>query len=70
MTPFETFLLTPANTHFREAILMHRLFLDVKLTAARNGYYLSTYFDDVDHDGFDVIFDDKDYLKKTQVKSS
>ena len=48
---------------------MHRLFLDVKVAAARRGYYLNTYFDDVDHDGFDVIFDDQDYIKKIQVKS-
>lgn len=48
---------------------MHRLFLDVKVAAARTGYYLNTYFDDVDHDGFDVIFDDQDYIKKIQVKS-
>lgn len=65
----EKFLLKADNTHVREAILMHRLFLDVKLAAARHGYYLNTYFDDVDRDGFDVIFDDHDYIKKTQVKS-
>lgn len=65
----EQFLNEPENMHAREAILMHRMFFDVKLAATRSGYYLNTYFDDVDHDGFDVIFDDKDCLKKTQVKS-
>lgn len=48
---------------------MHRFFLDVQTAAATRGYYLNTYFDDVDHDGFDVIFDDQDYIKKIQVKS-
>jgi len=59
----------PKNTHAREAILMHRLCLDIQLAAARRGYYLNTYYDDVDHDGFDLIFDDQDYLKKLQVKT-
>jgi hypothetical protein len=68
-TDFEHFMETPANMHGREQILMHRLFLDLKTAAARSGYYLNTYFDDVDHDGFDVIFDDQDYIKKVQVKS-
>lgn len=68
-TQLEDFLNTPANMHAREEILMHRLFYDVKLSAARHGYYLNTYFDDVDHDGFDVIFDDQDRIKKIQVKT-
>lgn len=59
----------PGNLHGREAILMHRLCFDVQLAAAQRGYYLNTYYDDVDHDGFDVIFDDQDTIKKTQVKS-
>lgn len=68
-TQLEEFLNESKNTHAREALLMHRLFYDVKLAAARRGYYLNSYFDDVDHDGFDVIFDDQDYIKKIQVKS-
>lgn len=68
-TALEEFLDAPANMHAREQVLMHRLFLDVKTAAAQRGYYLNTYFDDVDHDGFDVIFDDQDYIKKIQVKS-
>ena len=64
-----SFLNEPKNMHAREAILMHRLFLDTKLAAARRSYYLNTYFDEVDHDGFDVIFDDQDSIKKIQVKS-
>lgn len=65
----EDFLNEDKNTHAREQILMHRFFLDVQTAAASRGYYLNTYFDDVDHDGFDVIFDDQDYIKKIQVKS-
>lgn len=63
------FLNQDKNMHARESILMHRLFLDLQTAAARNGYYLNTYFDDVDHDGFDVILDDQDSLKKVQVKT-
>jgi hypothetical protein len=68
-TQLDKFLDVPENMHAREQILMHRLFLDLKTAAALRGYYLNTYFDDVDHDGFDVIFDDQDYIKKIQVKS-
>lgn len=68
-TPLEEFLNQPRNMHAREQILMHRLFLDLKTAAAQRGYYLNTYFDDVDQDGFDVIFDDHDHIKKIQVKS-
>jgi hypothetical protein len=59
----------PANTHARESLLMHRLCFDVQLAAARAGYYVNTYYDDVDHDGFDIIFDDRDTIKKIQVKT-
>lgn len=68
-TQLEHFLNEPVNMHAREALLMHRLSYDIKLAAARRGYYLNSYFDDVDHDGFDIILDDQDYIKKIQVKS-
>jgi len=58
------------NSHARECLLLHRLCFDLQLAAARRGYYLNTYYDDVDHDGFDVIFDDQDLLTKVQVKTS
>jgi hypothetical protein len=67
--PLRKWINDPENMHGREAILMHRLCFDVQCAAARNGYYLNTYYDDVDHDGFDLILDDHDTLKKTQVKS-
>ena len=63
------FLDAPANSHAKESILMNKLFLDIKTSAAKQGYYLNTYFDTVDHDGFDVIFDDQDALIKTQLKT-
>src|SRR3984885_769838 len=59
----------PANLHAREAILMHRLSFDIQLAAARGGYYLNTYYDAVDHDGIDRIFDDQHAIKNTQVKT-
>lgn len=63
------FLDDSSNSHAKEAVLMHRLCFDLKVVAATRGYYLNTYWDDVDHDGFDLIFDDQDSLMKTQVKS-
>lgn len=66
---FRVWMNEPANLHARESILMHRLCFDLQLAAARHGYYLNTYYDDVDHDGFDLIFDDQDTIKKTQVKT-
>lgn len=65
----ENFLSRRENFHARESIFMSRLSYDLKLAAARRGYYLKTYFEDVDHDGFDVIFDDDDSIIKIQVKT-
>ena len=67
--PLREWMNEPKNMHVREAILMHRLCFDLQLAAAQRGYYLNTYYDDVDHDGFDLIFDDQDTIKKTQVKT-
>ncbi|MDE2388711.1 MAG: hypothetical protein KGN35_06460 [Betaproteobacteria bacterium] len=68
-TLLKKFLKDAKNMHAREVILLHRFLYDIKLEAARNSYYLNSYFDDIDHDGFDVIFDDQDYIKKIQLKS-
>jgi hypothetical protein len=67
--PLREWMNKKANLHAREAILMHRLCFDIQLAAAQRGYYLNTYYDDVDHGGFDLIFDDQDTIKKTQVKT-
>lgn len=65
------FLGTDANFHFREELFNHRLLYDLKLaTIAARGYALLTYTSNVDHDGFDVILDDRDHLKKIQLKAS
>lgn len=64
------FLGDEANFHFREELFNHRLLYDLKLaTITARGYALLTYKCDVDHDGFDVILDDRDHLKKTQLKA-
>lgn len=68
-TTLSTYLKTAEATHAREELLMHRLLYDVKLAAARREYHLITYRSDVDHDGFDVILDDRQMLRKFQVKS-
>jgi hypothetical protein len=57
------------NTHAVEDLINHRLFYDLKLAAIARGYFLLTHYSDVDHDGFDVILDDHDFLRKVQVKS-
>jgi hypothetical protein len=63
------YLKLPGASHAREELLMHRLLFDLKLAAARRGYHLLTYRSDVDVDGFDCILDDRDTLRKFQVKS-
>jgi hypothetical protein len=63
------FLAQESNTHFREELFNHKLLYDLKLATMKyRDYHLLTYFSDVDHDGFDVIFDDRDRIKKTQLK--
>ena len=47
----------------------HKLLYEMKEAAFVRGYHLQTYFSDVDHDGFDVIFDDGDNLRKVQLKT-
>lgn len=63
------FLQDPNNSHAKESILMNRLIYDFKLAASLNGYHLESYTSDVDHEGFDIIFDDQDQIKKLQVKT-
>ncbi|MUI54393.1 hypothetical protein [Aliivibrio fischeri] len=65
----DKFLMEPQNMHARESILMDKLSFDLKLAAAKNDYYLKSYYSTVDHDGFDLILDDDDVIKKLQVKT-
>ena len=58
-----------ANFHAREELLNYRLLFDMKLAAANHDYHLQTYYSDVDHDGFDIIFDDRHTVRKVQLKT-
>lgn len=58
-----------ANLHAREELLNYRLLFDIKLAAAKYEYHLLTYYSDVDHDGFDIIFDDRHTVRKVQLKT-
>lgn len=57
------------DSRSREYILTTRLVHDLTLAAAASGYNLLVYLPTVDADGFDVIFDDRDRLVPTQLKS-
>lgn len=57
------------NTHAIEELFNYRLLYDLKLAAFVRGYHLLAYYTDVDHDGFDVILDDRDSLRKIQLKT-
>jgi hypothetical protein len=57
------------NTHAIEELFNYRLLYDLKLAAFVRGYHLLTYYSDVDHDGFDVVLDDRDYVRKIQLKT-
>jgi hypothetical protein len=63
------FLAKEANLHAREELFNHRLMFDLKLAAFAAGYHLQTFYSDVDHDGFDVVFDDREVIRKVQLKT-
>lgn len=67
MTELRRFMLKESMS--RSAILMHRLIHDLQVAAAVRGYFLETYSNEVDQDGFDIILDDRDYLMKVQIKT-
>ncbi|MCF6459157.1 hypothetical protein [Pseudoalteromonas sp. MMG024] len=68
-TQLEEFLFSPLNSHAKESIINNKLLFDLKLAAAERGYFLNAYTPEVDQDGFDYIFDDKDLLSKIQLKT-
>ncbi len=68
-TELETFLLEGENSRTKESLVNYRLFYDLKLAAALQGYDLSLYTPDVDRDGFDIILDDQDSVRKIQLKT-
>jgi len=48
---------------------MHRLIYDLQFAASKIGYFLEVYKGEVDQDGFDIILDDRDNIRKIQVKT-
>lgn len=69
VSEFSQFWRGSKNALSRSAILMHRLIYDLQFAASRGGYFLEVYKSEVDQDGFDVILDDRDNIKKLQVKT-
>lgn len=65
----ESFLFKEENSRTKESLVNYRLFYDLKLAAALKGYDLSLYTPDVDRDGFDIILDDQDSVRKIQLKT-
>ena len=65
----EKFLLADVNSRAKESLINYKLFYDLKLSAALDGYDLSLYTPDVDRDGFDIILDDRDSVRKIQLKT-
>lgn len=63
------FLKTDEFTHDREAMLMHKLIFDCRLALAKLDSRLQVLTGEVDHNGFDVVFDDGDMWKRFQVKA-
>src|SRR6266404_8087766 len=63
------FLGDDAFLHDREAMMMHQLVYDCRLVMAKLGTRLQVLSGEVDHDGFDIVFDDGEYLKRFQVKT-
>jgi hypothetical protein len=68
--PLTSFLGAAAHTHAREEIFSQRLIYDLKIAAAHTrDYHLLNYYSDVDHDGFDAVFDDRDHVERVQLKT-
>jgi hypothetical protein len=63
------FLKEDEFTHDREVMLMHRLVFDCRLAFAKRNSRLQVLTGEVDHSGFDIVFDDGDRWKRFQVKS-
>ncbi|WP_050907543.1 hypothetical protein [Vibrio harveyi] len=68
-TNLEKYLFEPSNSHAKESLINNKLLFDLKLSAARRGYFLNAYTPEVDKDGFDIIFDDQDSMTKVQLKT-
>jgi len=64
-----SFLTTEDNFHDREAMLMHKLIFDARLAFAQVGSCLQVLTGEVDHNGFDIVFDNGDAWRRFQVKT-
>jgi hypothetical protein len=67
--PLSQFLKSSINTTTRENIFFNKLYFDLTLAAAKNGYPLQVFIPEVDRFGFDVILDDGDVERRFQLKS-
>ena len=63
------FLKRDEFSHDREAMMMHKLVFDCRLAFAKRNSRLQVLTGEVDHDGFDIVFDDGDTWKRFQVKA-
>lgn len=50
-------------------MLRHLFIYDVCVAAARRGYALQVFMGEVDREGYDVVLDDADRIRKVQLKS-
>jgi len=57
------------NSVSREKILNLKLIYDLKVAAAIRNYDLRVFIPDVDREGYDLILDDGDDIRKYQIKS-
>lgn len=64
----ETFLNDAKNTTSRERLLAHYLVYNLKLSSMRAGVDLRVYEPDVDREGFDLVVESDDVLRKVQTK--
>lgn len=63
------FLRKAVNSVSREAVLTKRVLYDLELAAAARGIPLQVFIPQVDREGFDVIVDDGDEMKRIQLKT-
>jgi hypothetical protein len=63
------FLQEPEFYHDREAMLVHHFIYESRLALARLGSRLQVLKGEVDHDGYDLVFDDGDLWKRLQLKT-
>ena len=63
------FLKASRNSVSREVILRLKFVHDLKVAAAARNYDLRVFMPDVDREGYDLVLDDGDDIRKYQIKS-